>query len=328
MCRPLLFLCLLFSGCIFSQAQKFTFDQPKMGTECRIILWHADSLVAAAAAAEAYHYADSLIRIFSNYLPDSEVSVINRQAGMQVVQISVHMQHLISLSLRACQLSGGAFNPAMGPLSDLWRKARVTGQMPPAATIEQQLPLCSCNDVLLDTVAHTVLLRLKGMSLDFGGIAKGYIAQQMLKVVQDRGIRHALVDAGGDICASKGYEEAWRIAVNLPDQSDLTWEKSLPLSDQAVATSGDIYQHVKFGDQKFSHIIDPRTGYGVQSSRNVTVIAHDGATADWLATACSVLSVRKAKKLAVSAGAHLLMTWMSGTKMEVVKTKHFPFGGK
>jgi len=295
--RPILFLWLLCSGCTFGQYQKFIFDQPKMGTECRVMIWHTDSLSAGAAAAEAYRYADSLIRIFSDYLPDSEVSLVNSRAGEQPVRISVHLQHLISVSLQACRLSEGAFNPAMGPLSGIWRKARTTGRIPSAATIRQLLPLCSCKDIQLDTVSHTVFLRHKGMSFDFGGIAKGYIAQQMLKELQNRGMRYALVDAGGDICTTEGYLQPWKIAVNLPEQ-DRTWGESIPLSGQAVATSGDLYQYLAHGKKKYSHILDPRTGYGVQSSRNVTVIAADGVTADWLATACSVLPERKAIKLA------------------------------
>lgn len=324
MFRSLILLSCLFPVCFFAQHKKFYFDQPKMGTECRIILWHSDSTQAASIAREAYGYADSLIRIFSDYLPDSEVSVINRSAGLHPMQMSTHMQRLIGIGKRACTQSGGAFTIAMGPLSILWRKARSAGQLPPADEIKKQLRLCHCADIVTDTSAKTVFLKHRGMALDFGGIAKGYIAQQMLTFIQSRGIRYALVDAGGDLCASEGYAKPWSIAVNLPEQSDAYWDQNIQINDQSVATSGDIFQHLQVGEKKYSHIIDPLSGYGVHYSRNVTVVATDGATADWLATACSVLPVRKAKKLVKKSGAHLMMSWISGGQLNVVKTKHFP----
>ena len=105
-----------------------------------------------------------------------------------------------------------------------------------------------------------------------------------------------MADASGDIVMSDAPpgKNGWTIGINLPENENELWDKKLELKNFAVSTSGDIYRYTIHNGKKYSHIIDPRTGYGVTSQRNVTVIAKDGATADWLATACSILPIKKA----------------------------------
>lgn len=112
------------------------------------------------------------------------------------------------------------------------------------------------------------------------------------------GFPYSLIDAGGDIVAGKAplQVDGWKIAINLPESDELM-NKKLLLQDKAVATSGDLYQYVELNGSRYAHIINPATGYALTNSRNVTVIANDGADADWLATACSILPVSRALKL-------------------------------
>jgi thiamine biosynthesis lipoprotein len=115
----------------------------------------------------------------------------------------------------------------------------------------------------------------------------------------------------------------WSIGINAPENKEEILQKKLLLQNKSVATSGDVYQYMEKDGKKYSHITDPRTGYGVSFQRNVTVIANDGATADWLATACSILPLQKAKKLARKMNAELLIATIKKGKINFYATKGF-----
>jgi thiamine biosynthesis lipoprotein len=115
----------------------------------------------------------------------------------------------------------------------------------------------------------------------------------------------------------------WVVGVNIPEQTDDLLPRQLLLKNMAVATSGDAYQYISHAGKKYSHIIDPKTGYGMQAQRNVTVIAKDGTTADWLATACSILPIPHAKQLATKMEAALLITEIRDNKILYYKTGSF-----
>jgi thiamine biosynthesis lipoprotein len=322
--RAYLYILFFLPLTLFSQADKYRFTTYKMGTECNIVIADGDSTLAARIANGAWLVADSLIHIFSDYDETSELNRINRMAGKASVRVSADMMHLVRLGLKVCALSDGTFSIAMGPLSRVWRQARRENRLPQADTISMILSLCDCRHVVIDTLQSTIFLTRPGMALDMGGIAKGYIAQRMLDYISASGVCCALVDAGGDICVSDGSKQPWRIAVNLPAKTDEYWQKNILLRNKAIATSGDAYQHLIHEGTRYSHIIDPSTGYGTVYSRNVTVLASDGATADWLATACSILPLKKAKKLAEKMGAQLLIASNEKGKTRITRTKYFP----
>jgi thiamine biosynthesis lipoprotein len=163
------------------------------------------------------------------------------------------------------------------------------------------------------------------MQLDFGGIAKGYIAGWVINYLKANGIQQALADAGGDIVMSGAplNQKGWLIGVNLPETTDQLLNKKLQLSNCSVATSGDVYQFIEYKGVKYSHIINPLTGYGVTNLRNVTIIAKTGSTADWLATACSILPIKEAKQLAISNQAALLITTLKNGKLVFEASPNF-----
>ena len=163
------------------------------------------------------------------------------------------------------------------------------------------------------------------MRLDFGGIAKGYIAQWVIDYLKNRGIQEALADGGGDISMSGAplNSKGWLVGVNIPETTDDLLTHQLQLTNISVATSGDAYQYMEKNGVKYSHIINPKTGYGVSWLRNVTVIAPQGATADWLATACSILPLKEAKKLALDHQAQLLITTLQNGKIKYYSSPSF-----
>lgn len=309
----------------FSQSNKYHFSASKMGSPFNIVLWEKDSITAQKHADACFKLIDSLNHIFSNYDTTSELSHINQQAGVRASQASPLMWELIELSKNAYDESEGSFNFALGPITYLWRKARHEKVFPTQFQVQEKLKLCQFKNIQWNAIQHSIYLPQQGMQLDFGGIGKGYIAQKVIQLLRQRGITMALADAGGDIVVSDSpvNEKGWKIGINIPEQAEELLPTVLRIKNISVATSGDVYQFMENKGIKYSHIIDPNTGYGVTSLRNVTVIAKDGATADWLATACSILPISKAKKVAQSQKAELLITTLYQGKVRRYATKGF-----
>ena len=312
---------------ITSNAQKtrFSFSEQKMGSPLHIIFYAQDSVNANKQARACFELIDSLNHIFSNYDSSSELTSINNNAGIAKNIASPLMWELIMQSKEAYIKSKGAYNIAMGPLTQLWRTARRLKQFPSQVQIKNKLLLCDFNKIQLNNQDHSIYLSAIGMQLDFGGIGKGYIAQKVVDYLKKEGVIASLVDAGGDIVFGDAPpdKKGWIVGVNQPEKTDDLLPEKLQLHNMSVATSGDVYQFIEHNGKKYSHIINPLTGYGVTSLRNVTVIANNGADADWLATACSILPINEAKKLALSLHAELLITESVNNQLKRNNTKGF-----
>jgi len=326
--KPLVCIIILFEFFtlpLSAQKKKFNFTETKMGSPFNLIFVASDSLKAKAIAQECFNLIDSLSQIFSDYDTSSEVSKINANAGLSPIKMTPALFNLVQLSEEAYLKSDGAYDISIGPLSLLWRTARKKNEFPTNSAVNAARKLVGFNQVQINKLSKTIYLPKMGMRLDFGGIAKGYIAQWVIDELKNRGITEALADAGGDIVMSSSplNSEGWIVGVNIPETTDDLLSKKLELSNISVATSGDVYQYILKNGVKYSHIINPKTGYGVTSLRNVTVIAPSGGTADWLATACSILPMDLAKKVAQKNHAQLLITTLEKGKIKYYNTASF-----
>ena len=317
---------MFFPYCLGAQQKKYTYTEMKMGSPFTIIMIGDNALKANQLAHSSFELVDSLNHIFSNYDSSSELSKINASAGVLPYKMSEAMKDLIEKSEQAYIKSKGAFDISVGALSTLWRNARKSHQFPDSLSILAAKKLIGFNKIQINKRLGTIYLPA-GMQIDFGGIAKGYIAQWVIDYLAKNGIKQALVDAGGDIVMSQApmNTKGWLIGVNVPETTDVLLDKKLVLSNCSVATSGDVFQNIKVKDLTYSHIINPMTGYGVTHSRNVTVIATTGATADWLATACSILPIKEAKQLAIHNKAALLISTIQNGKIHFESTENFKY---
>ncbi len=308
-----------------AQTRKFSYSEMKMGSAFNLIIVSTDSNKANHLARKSYELVDSLNHIFSNYDSSSELSKINASAGLLPYKMSTAMLDLVQKSQYAYIQTKGAYDISIGPLSILWRNARKAKLFPEASTVIATKKLVGFAQVKINKRLGTIFLPNADMQLDFGGIAKGYIAQWVINYLKANGIQQALADAGGDIVMSGAplNQKGWLIGVNLPETTDDLLNKKLQLSNCSVATSGDVYQFIEYKGVKYSHIINPLTGYGVTNLRNVTIIAKTGATADWLATACSILPIKEAKQLAISHQAALLITTLKNGKLVFEASPNF-----
>jgi len=295
----LILLLLLLPFYVCSQ-QKFQFQQPKMGSPFTITIYGKDSVKVAEAAKAAFHRVDILNAVFSDYMDSSELNKLSRTSGSgKYMPVSAELFHLLKLAKEAARRSGGTFDITIGPVVSLWRKARRANHFPDTSLLKKALELVDFNYIHLNEKQQSVRLEKPGMQLDLGGIAKGYIAQSVLDLLRKAGFPSSMVNAGGDLALGDAPPDraGWNLGISIPEKRKGYLQKILTLTNKAVATSGDIYQFLEWEGKHYSHIINPKTGMGVTTLRNVTVIADDGATADWLASACSILPLKQSFRL-------------------------------
>ena len=321
-----LLLILLFSGSVHAQLKKYSFSQPKMGSYFTIVFYDKDSLHAGRMANECFALVDSLNEIYSDYIPGSELNRLSSSSGKsEWFSVSAPLFDILLISQKAWKLSSGAFDITMGPVVQLWRRARRENRFPDKDSLADALKVSGFQYILIDSVHKRVQLMKPCMRLDLGGIAQGYMSQKVLNHLQYNQINSALVDASGDIVTGDAPPDksGWRIAVNLPESTSELMDNKITVHNKAVITSGDVYQYIIHDGKRYSHIVDPRTGYGVTNQRNATVITNDGTEADWLATACTILSIKQIRKLAKKLNAGYLIGMMKEEKLVFYKNKNF-----
>lgn len=279
--------------------KRFTFQEPHMGTVFRIILYAPDEAAAKKAAHAAFARVAELNRIFSDYLADSELMQLCKQAGGPPAPVSADLFAVLQKADEVAKLSDGAFDVSIGPVVRLWRTARKTKQLPDMETLKQALARVNFRKIRLDPERRTVQLLLMGMLLDLGGIAKGYTADAVLEVLRRHGVARALVAAGGDITVSEPPPDAqgWKVGIAPLQDGQSTPTTYLLLKNAAVSTAGDANQFLEIGGVRYSHIVDPKTGLGLVGRRGVTVIAPRGVWADALDTAACILGPERGLKL-------------------------------
>ena len=278
--------------------QQFTYQQQKMGTVFQLVLYCDDEKKADAAAEAAWNRVDKLNDTFSDYDPNSEISLLSHRtdAGPMPapVDVSDDMWDLLSRSVEAAELSDGAFDITVGPLTRLQRQSRKDGKLPDPAKLKEALADIGYHYIKLDKEHRRVQLTHAHMQLDVGGIAKGYTSDQILKLLAQHGITRALVGSAGDITVGDPPPDRtdWRVAIqSLKDPQQIS--DYVHFHNFAVSTSGDTYRSATVNGRRYSHIIDPRSGLGLTYRIGVTTLAPQGTLADWSATAVSILGPEK-----------------------------------
>lgn len=275
-----------------AELKRFEYSHSSMGTLFTIIGYGSDSLHARETVMAAFSMIDHLNLIMSDYNPESELMKLCRKSGEGTyIPVSSELFQVIRESLHWSEWSGGIFDITIGPYSQLWRRAGRKDILPDSAQIKKIGNLVGYQFIKLDTPKQAVLLSRPGMQLDLGGIAKGYTVDKIYKFLKENGYDMVLVDGGGDIRVGNKppTTDGWKVRIMGGNGSD----SILVETNCAIATSGDLYRFTEIDGKRYSHIINPFTGYGISTSRTVTVIAPDCSEADVLA---SILSITGADK--------------------------------
>ncbi len=279
---------------------RYEFSEPQMGLPFRIVLYAHEPATAQKAARAAFERIAQLNDILSDYDTDSELSRLSRTAGeKRAVPVSPDLWLVLARAQEFARQTDGAFDITVGPYVSLWRKARREKNLPRPDLLAAARDAVGWRHLVLDARHRTATLLVADMRLDLGSIAKGYAIDEGLRVLLVHGISRALVTGGGDMAA--GYPppgaKGWRITLAPLDAADAPPARHLLLTRAGLGTSGDLYQHVEIDGVRYSHIVDPKTGYGLTDHSLVTVIARDCITANSLATSVSVLGPERGLKL-------------------------------
>ena len=269
---------------------RFTFTEYHMGNDTRIVVYALDQKTAEDACAAAFNRVAELDSMMSDYRTNSELTHLCEQAGGPPMKISPEFFFVLKRSQEVSKLTDGMFDVTVSPVVRLWRKARKQGKLPDPAELEKTRHLVGYKNLILDEKAGTARLAKKGMQIDLGAIAKGYADDEAQSVLKKHGITSALIEMGGDIVVSNPPpgEKGWKILV--PNAEEGQGPAEMDLSNCAISSSGDTEQFVVIGRQKFSHVINPKTGVALHEGVQATVIAKDGITSDSLSTAVTLVS--------------------------------------
>ena len=261
-----------------------------MGSRFEITAVHSDAQTAWDGINAAIAEITRIEKLISSWDPNSQTSEINRQAGVQAVKVDAELYDLIARSLKVSKLTGGVFDISFASIDKVWKFDDSMTEMPSPETVAASVARIDYQNIILNPANSSVMLAKEGMKIGFGAIGKGYAANRAKAVMQQLGIQHGLVNAGGDLTAwgKQADGQDWQIAIADPANRDLV-KAWLTIKDMAVVTSGDYERYVEFDGVRYAHIIDPRTGYPATGLKSVTIICPDAELADALATSVFVL---------------------------------------
>jgi thiamine biosynthesis lipoprotein len=233
-------------------------------------------------------------KLFTTYDPASQTNLINSNAGIQPVEVDPEVFELIERSLKISALTQGAFDITYGSLDKrFWNFDKNMTALPDPVIAREMVRLINYKNIVLDRAGYTVFLKEKGMVIGFGGIGKGYAADRAKKVMQKEGVSSGIVNAAGDLTVwgTQPDGQPWTIGIADPERKHLPFA-SLQLTDISVATSGNYEKFVVVDGVKYSHTIDPRTGYPVRGIKSVTMICTSAEIADAMATPVMVMGIK------------------------------------
>ena len=255
--------------------------------------------VVATTEKTGNQYLDSAIneisrieKLISSWDPNSQTSLINNNAGIKPVKVDIELFDLIERSLAISKLTNGAFDISYASMDRIWKFDGSMTAMPSENDISSSIKKVGYQNIIIDKEKQTVFLKLKGMKIGFGAIGKGYAADKAKEILVEKGVKAGIINASGDLNAwgKQANGKDWMVAITNPlnKEKAFSW---LPVNNAAVVTSGNYEKFVKFNDVRYSHIIDPRTGYPSTGIISVTIFTINAEFADAISTSIFVMGV-------------------------------------
>lgn len=297
----------LFVSRLFNDTKPFQRSEYIMGTIFDITSVGSSEKVFGDAATKAFNEIKRIDDLMSRYKEGSEVSLINKNAGIAPVKVGHELIEVLQEARSISELSDGAFDVTIGPLTNLWGFDLEKNVVPPKEKIEELKGLVNYRKLKIDEAASTVYLEETGMMIDVGGIAKGYSLAKAMKVFEDAGIKDVIINAGGNLNL-RGVKKGkpWRIGIQDPrDESKLIGTVSI--TDISVATSGDYQRYFTQDGVRYHHLLDPKTGLPAKGLISATVIGRGKTSMDGLSSAVFILGADKGAALMKKVGVEGIM---------------------
>jgi thiamine biosynthesis lipoprotein len=293
----LLLVCLAFHLLFASCSPPPARTEFVLGTVCGVNLYERGNSRTYAAV---FARIRNIEGIMSANMAGTELDRINRNAGKAATAVSGELLDLLEHARAYAGISGGAFDPTVGPLVKLWGIGGDEPRVPGEEEIAAALALVDYRDLVIDREAGTAFLRRPGQALDLGAIAKGYAADQAASVAKKAGVNRAIIDLGGNVFAwgERRKGEAWRIGIQDPQKERGISLGTLRVRNKSVVTSGVYERYFEEEGKRYHHILSTKDGYPVENGLlAVTVTADLSMDADALSTAVFALGYEKGRAL-------------------------------
>jgi thiamine biosynthesis lipoprotein len=262
-----------------------------MGSTLTLTAWTDDEPAAKSAFDDVFAEFARLEKLLSTWIADSDVSRVNRDAGVRPVPVSAEVREVLTVARQMSEWTDGKFDVTFGALSGLWKFDHDQDNViPDMREVRRRLPLIDYRAIQVDDSAGTVFIARKGMSIHLGGIGKGYAVDRGATILRSRGLGAFMIQSGGDIYVA-GLKDGkpWRLAIQDPRGPVNRHFAELDLTDGTFSTSGDYERAFVRDGRRYHHILDPATGEPARRSRSVTIVSNRAALADGLSTGVFIL---------------------------------------
>lgn len=269
-----------------------------MGSQFQITLVAQDSATAIQHIDLTVAEIERIENLISEWRPHTQVSEINRNAGIKPVKVDKELFDLTKRALEYSKMSNGAFDISTATMDKVWKFDGSMTEKPSEESIRKSIERVGYENIILDSAQSTIYLAREGMKIGFGSIGKGYAADKGRELMQKLGIKAGIVNASGDIAlwGTQSNRKLWRIGINNPFKRHGI-AKILKLKEAAIATSGSYEKYAEIDNIRYSHIINPTTGYPATGLTSVTVYGPSAEFANALSTSIMVLGLHEGKKL-------------------------------
>ncbi|MDF2674185.1 MAG: putative thiamine biosynthesis protein [Clostridiales bacterium] len=275
---------------LFSSCNKNNLSEPVsktefvLGTVCTITLYDK---APDQAFEESFKKLKEIEDKMTINAPGSEVDAVNNASGVEYIKLSDETFYVIKEGKNYSELSGGIFDISVGPMVKLWNIGTDSARVPTQEEIDGKLPLIGYKNILLNEKEKSVMLKDKAMLIDLGGVAKGYAADEVKKILKDNGVKSAIINLGGNVLTigENTQGRPWRVGIQNPDATRGDYVGTVQVTDQTIVTSG-IYERYFVADSKhYHHMLNPFDGYPFENNlASVTIITDVSMVADAFST--------------------------------------------
>jgi thiamine biosynthesis lipoprotein len=289
---------LFFNLCSFGQVQQ-TKTAHVMGSVFQITIVDKDTASVQENSNKVIAEMDRIENLISEWRPETQISQVNKFAGIQAVKVDKEVFELTKKGIYFSEMTDGAFDISIVAMDKIWTFDNTMEKLPSRKSIKKAIAKVNYRNILLDSINSTIYLSEKGMKIGFGSIGKGYAADKGRELMQSLGVKAGIINAAGDISTWGTQSDGgpWKIGVNNPFQTGETMAVLEFSTNKAVTTSGNYEKYTEIKGKRYSHIINPKTGFPSTGITSVTIIGENAEMCNGFSTSIMVLGLKKGLKL-------------------------------
>lgn len=269
-----------------------------MGSRFQITLVDKDSISAEQNIDKAVAEITRIENLISEWRPETQISQVNQNAGIKPIKVDREVFDLTKKGLYFSKLTDGAFDISIVAMDKIWKFDDSMDELPSEQAIKESVRNVGYQNIILDSTNSTIFLRNPGMKIGFGSIGKGYAADKTRDLMKSMGVKAGIIDASGDISTwgTQPDGKPWAIGINNPF-NDHKMAAILYFKENAVTTSGSYEKYAEIHGKRYSHIMNPKTGYPSTGLTSVTITGPNATMANGFSTSIMVLGEKEGLKL-------------------------------